>query len=384
MENEKYDLSYSSLWKSIIRPPRDKYTIDILGDEIFSFKGITYLRKDYDIINNRGEILKCSFVEPTEDSRPSEIMPVVLYLHGNSSSRIEGLKCLPELLKRHINLFVFDFAGCGLSEGEYISLGYREKDDVELIVDFIEKIPRTGKIGLWGRSMGAATSLIFNSIDNRIIATVYDSPFSEFTKLSKELSKKHANIPNFLASFALTFIRSSIKDRNGLDIYKLNPIKNAEKVKIPGFFIHAMNDELIALEHTLSIFEVYKGEKSLNICEGGHNSTRQKHLLEKVAEFFKKHLFEDSNTNKEINLDSKDKGKKKYSDNKFNEDKDIIDDYVNINMDKFEKNSVKSISTNSLDQINDFEDLQSEINFENKLEDPLPEAGTFKAQKDMN
>ena len=110
-------------------------------------------------------------------------------------------------------------------------MGYREKDDVELIVDFIEKIPRVGKIGLWGRSMGAATSLIFNSIDNRIIATVYDSPFSEFTKLSKELSKKHANIPNFLASFALTFIRSSIKDRNGLDIYKLNPIKNAEKVK---------------------------------------------------------------------------------------------------------------------------------------------------------
>jgi hypothetical protein len=143
------------------------------------------------------------------------------------------------------------------------------------------------------------------------------------------------------------------------------------------------------------IFKIFIGDWGLGIGDWGlgigpnpqspiPNPQSPIPILEKVAEFFKKHLFEDSNTNKEINLDSKDKGKKKYSDNKFNEDKDIIDDYVNINMDKFEKNSVKSISTNSLDQINDFEDLQSEINFENKLEDPLAEAGTFKAQKDMN
>ena len=50
-------------------------------------------------------------------------MPVVIYLHGNSSSRLEGLKIAKELFKKKINLFVFDFAGCGQSEGEYISLG---------------------------------------------------------------------------------------------------------------------------------------------------------------------------------------------------------------------------------------------------------------------
>lgn len=77
-------------------------------------------------------------------------MPVVIYLHGNSSSRLEGLKAAPELLKRDINLFVIDFAGCGLSEGEYISLGWHEKDDVRIIVDFVEKLPGVSRIGLWG------------------------------------------------------------------------------------------------------------------------------------------------------------------------------------------------------------------------------------------
>ena len=78
-------------------------------------------------------------------------MPVVIYLHGNSSSRLEGLKIATELLKRDINIFVFDFAGCGLSEGEYISLGWHEKEDLKIIVDFVDRLPGVSKIGLWGK-----------------------------------------------------------------------------------------------------------------------------------------------------------------------------------------------------------------------------------------
>ena len=59
MKNENVELSYSTLWKSIIRPPRDYYTTDLLGDELFSFKGITYHRKDFELLNNRGELIKC-------------------------------------------------------------------------------------------------------------------------------------------------------------------------------------------------------------------------------------------------------------------------------------------------------------------------------------
>lgn len=220
-------------------------------------------------------------------------MPVVIYLHGNSSSRIEGLKVLPELLKRHINLFVLDFAGCGLSEGEYISLGWHEKDDVKVVFDYVEQIPRVGKIGLWGRSMGAATSLFFNKEDKRAAATCYDSPFADFSKLSKELCKKHVNIPGLIVSMVLSFVKNSIMERNGLDIYKLNPIDSAPYVTTPAFFIHAKNDELVPLEHSISIFGKYKGEKTLNVCDGSHNTARQKHLQEKVGEFFKKYLHDD-------------------------------------------------------------------------------------------
>jgi pimeloyl-ACP methyl ester carboxylesterase len=225
-------------------------------------------------------------------------MPVVIYLHGNSSSRLEGLKAAPELLKRDINLFVLDFAGCGLSEGDYISLGWHEKDDVKIIVDFVEKLPGVSRVGLWGRSMGAATSLLYTYSDDRISAVCFDSPFSEFTKLAKELCRKQVKLPHFVLDTALSFIRKTIMKKNELDIYKLQPIIYASKTSAPGFFVHAMQDELIPLEHTLNIFEVYAGEKSLNICEGTHNSARQKHIVEKIGKFFARYLKDEEESEK--------------------------------------------------------------------------------------
>lgn len=69
MIDDKVELSYSTLWKSIIRPPRDTYTEDHLGDNIFSFRDLTYIRKDYNLLNKDGNIIKASFIEPDDDSR---------------------------------------------------------------------------------------------------------------------------------------------------------------------------------------------------------------------------------------------------------------------------------------------------------------------------
>lgn len=138
--------------------------------------------------------------------------------------------------------------------------------------------------------MGAATAMLYNHSDERICAVCYDSPFSDFTKLAKELCRKQVKIPHFVLDTALAFIRKTIISKNHLDIYKLTPITYASKTTTPAFFLHAMNDELIPLEHTLNMFEVYGGDKSLNVCEGTHNSTRLKHIMDKIGKFFVKYL----------------------------------------------------------------------------------------------
>jgi alpha/beta superfamily hydrolase len=49
-----------------------------------------------------------------------------------------------------VSLFCFDFAGCGRSEGDYISLGWYERDDVEVVIDWLRASNKVSTIGLWG------------------------------------------------------------------------------------------------------------------------------------------------------------------------------------------------------------------------------------------
>ncbi len=292
----KVTISYETLWKFIIRPPRDNYPMSYLGYANFIFKDKNYIRRDFDLISSQGYKMKCSLIEPEPNYRPSKEMPVVLYLHGNASSRLEGLRTLVTLLSKNINLFIVDLPGCGHSEGEYISLGYYESNDVGIIIDFLENLPGVGKIGLWGRSMGAATALIYAHRDQRVKAICMDSPFANFCRLATELTKKFINLPEFLINGVLRIIRGTIMSKNGMDIYKLNPIEEAENTFQPAIFVHAINDQLINVQHSIDIFNIYGGEKSLKCSEiGGHNSKRPKRITIEIGNFFEQHLANDKN-----------------------------------------------------------------------------------------
>ena len=45
-------------------------------------------------------------------------MPVVIYCHGNSGCRLDGLDAVRLLLPMGISVVTFDFSGSGNSEGE--------------------------------------------------------------------------------------------------------------------------------------------------------------------------------------------------------------------------------------------------------------------------
>lgn len=290
---ENLSFSYESLWKSIIRPPRDNYVLKDLGPYSFICKNKNYSRKDFNILGNNGNILKCSFFEMDEIDRQELSLPVIIYLHGNAGSRIDSLKYVRIILENQINLFCFDFAGCGLSEGEYISLGFHEKEDLKIIVDFISKLPYVGSIGLWGHSMGAATAILFAANDERIKCICADSSFSDFNVLAKEMVNKNIKLPNFIFSTAISFLRKTIMKKNGLDISNLKPIDEVKKIKNPIMFVHGVKDNLINMQHSVELFEKCEAApKIVNFFEGGHNTKRDKLIIKRIMEFFNTHLKE--------------------------------------------------------------------------------------------
>lgn len=42
-----------------------------------------------------------------------------------------------------------------------MSLGYYEQDDVAAVVEYLKANMRVSSIGLWGRSMGGVTALLY-------------------------------------------------------------------------------------------------------------------------------------------------------------------------------------------------------------------------------
>jgi len=117
------------------------------------------------------------------------------------------------LLARNITVFTLDFAGCGLSEGEYISLGFYERGDVDCVFQYLRGLGTVSSIGIWGRSMGAATALMYSDTNHEIGCLVLDSPFANLERLSKELAEKHGGGLAIFSGIALSLIKSTIKDK---------------------------------------------------------------------------------------------------------------------------------------------------------------------------
>lgn len=167
-----------------------------LGPTEKKIKGIKIKRKDIELVNKRGFKIQCSHYEHVQ--RPADQMPCVIYLHGNSSSRLEAIQCLDVLIPQFITLFSLDFSGCGVSEGEYISLGWYERDDVEAVVDYLRKSNRVSTIGLWGNASSASAAHTHARVDlsarpcvssamPRFSASVLRVPFSAPSQKMKKI-----------------------------------------------------------------------------------------------------------------------------------------------------------------------------------------------------
>ena len=285
---------YDFIWKSLIRPPRDIYKDNELGKDKFRMNGHNYKRTDFSLYNRRKMKLQCSFWEPFDEERICARLPVVIYLPGNSSSRCEAFPLLCFLLPMNISVFAFDFCGSGRSDGEYISLGYYEKDDVNTVINYLRYTNKVSTIGLWGRSMGAVTSiLVAKELDNKniISCVVSDSAFSSLSQLIDEFVSKVILLPQFFVDILKTQVGNIIEKKANFRIENIEPIQQLEKCKnIPFLFCHGLGDTFINNHHCNDLYKAYGGQKEIVMFQGEHNEKRPLHILQVISLFFYNHL----------------------------------------------------------------------------------------------
>ena len=245
---------FGNLSKLFIRPPRNNYSASQLGNDKFFINRIAIIRHDFEVMNHLGQKIVCSHFRPLKQSEIAEKLPVVIYCHGNAGSRIEPISLIYHLLPLNITLLCFDFTGSGMSEGEFVTLGHNEVQDLHHVIKYAYENLPVDVIFLWGRSMGAYTSLKYPDPNSRITGIIADSPYFSLMDMIMEQNGIVNVVPTMIKRSAAGFIRQNILTKCNLDIYEESLAKT--KLRKPLLLIIARDDTLVSSVHSEKIIKV--------------------------------------------------------------------------------------------------------------------------------
>ena len=255
---------------AIIRPKRKKYSLKDLPTTL-NYAGMEFIRIPLEFKNNRNQNLVGSLYYFSE-KEPKEGDPCVIYLHRNASCQLEGRFLVPNLCPHNIKVFCFDFAGCGESDGDFISLGYYESIDTNFIINTLRTRFGFQKFLLWGRSMGAATSIITNN--KFVVAKIADSSYTSIDSMVNSVAKT-SDIPSIFHPFAKWFIKNSVDSAADFDFSNVSPLQAIKNEKKPIIIGHAKEDQIVPFEQSHELFDACPNLMKLYMAlPGGHNSQR--------------------------------------------------------------------------------------------------------------
>ena len=120
--------------------------------------------------------LLVQIVDPADTAPPHG---TVLVLHGVVSSGRAMLPHARRLAQQGYRAVLVDLRGHGKSDGQYLTYGVRESDDLMRVIDALESRRLTaGRLGVLGVSYGATTAIHLAGKDSRIDSVVAVAPFS--------------------------------------------------------------------------------------------------------------------------------------------------------------------------------------------------------------
>lgn len=268
---------------AIIRPARAEYDPSKMPTTLKLNRYGDVHRIPVEFKNARGQKLVGSLYKgsKTQGQKPF----VVIYLHGNSQSQMEGRNIVSLFVPVGISVFSFDFSGSGRSDGKYISLGWFERDDITAAMEHLRSKFNYYKCAIWGRSMGAAAGLLALPDHPDVPSAVLDSPFASLPEVITGLAD-HYGLPGCLTSSVMRSLRDEVMNQAGFDIMNVIPIKTASDVYSPVFLIHGNKDDVIEVGHSARIFNaIAQDVKELRIVDGDHYSNRPDSVILEATKF---------------------------------------------------------------------------------------------------
>ncbi|MCE9600380.1 MAG: prolyl oligopeptidase family serine peptidase [Spirochaetia bacterium] len=218
--------------------------------------------------------------------------PSVLLVHGRGVDRHEGLRFGPALHAAGFNLLLIDLRNAGESQKSFISMGYYERRDVLAAVDYLALVKSARSIGVFGFSMGATTSILSMSVDQRIRAGIFEGGFSDFRSIIADTARNDYFLPEYPLVPIVEWI---FEMRGNLSASEIVPVKRIASISPrPIFIIHGTADRRVPPDHGARLFAAAGQPKWFWSVPGGRHTRAWQADRPKaeamVTEFFLKYL----------------------------------------------------------------------------------------------
>jgi alpha-beta hydrolase superfamily lysophospholipase len=260
---------------AILKPKRLLLEIDP-GSISSNYEPVSIAINEVDSL--RGFLFKPVYVKPKA---------IIILVHGIGGSKEHFFPLAQKLAQDGYSTLTIDNRAHGDSDGSYATYGYKEKDDIALLVNFLKQRSPSLKIGVWGSSMGGAIAIQAMEQDERIAFGVVESTFTNLEQIVYDYQKR------FSAGIGLRFLTDYVIQRAGIiadfDPKRVSPENAVKSIEQPMFLAHGDKDERIAYQYGEQLFnnlassnksfELVKGAGHLNLGEIGGEAYYNKVLV---------------------------------------------------------------------------------------------------------
>lgn len=168
----------------------------------------------------------------------------VLLIHGYRAKH-ESMNDFAKLYyDAGYNVLLPELRANGNSEGNYVGMGWLEKEDVKLWIDWIIERQPSAKIIVHGVSMGAATTMMLSGDETRenVKLFIEDCGYTSAWDIFANESKLRFNLP----SFPILNLGSGLaKLKAGYSFKEADALNQVKKSTKPMLFIHGMKDDFV-------------------------------------------------------------------------------------------------------------------------------------------
>ena len=234
---------------------------------------LTALNKDNDYFKNDFKKLTISSNDKLtlygfyKDNNKNKL---ALLVHGYGGTHFDMLDYAKLFEEKGYDILAIDMRAHGQSEGDYVTMGQLEQEDLKLWIDYASNLKSNYKIVLFGISLGASTVCltIGHNISNKVVLAIEDCGFSNAEKQTKQVFSH----TKYKGKFLFNLYKTYIKKTKNLELQKVDACASLKKSKIPVMFIHGDNDTFVPTDNVYKLSDcVPESRRTLFISNGaGH------------------------------------------------------------------------------------------------------------------